>query len=260
MTVDFDAEIRQQSALFRRALTGADPAARVPTCPDWSAKDLLGHLAGVHWWWSTIIENRVTDPDDVVEDDRNEPGDHPALLRYFDEQTQRLSELLDAAPDDTEVWTWSRNHSVGFIRRRMAHEALIHRIDAELTAGLTVSHVDAELAADGIAEMIDYFFGGPAWSAFTASGPVGLLRATDTGGQWSVQVGSVSGTSPDGERSYDQEPAFRAADASAQAPSFTVSAAARDLDAWLWQRPTHTDVAVEGSDADFAAFTAIVTA
>ena len=35
----------------------------------------------------------------------------------------------------SEAWTWSTDQTVGFIVRRQAHEALIHRLDAELTAG-----------------------------------------------------------------------------------------------------------------------------
>jgi uncharacterized protein (TIGR03083 family) len=263
MAVDFDAQIQQQNRLFRQALTTVDPAARVPTCPDWSATELLGHLAGVHWWWATIVENRITDPGDIDEHARNGPSDHSGLLRYFDEQAQRLSALLDTTDDDVAVWTWSHNHSVGFIRRRMAHEALIHRLDAELTAAAAVSPVDPDLAADGVDELLTYFFGGPAWSTFTSDGPVGLVHATDTGTQWLVQVGSVSGVSPDGERSYDREPAFRRvqdtdAGGATGPATFTVQASAPDLDAWLWRRPPGREVAIEGAQADAAVFVSII--
>ncbi len=41
---DYLAHIRRDSARFREVLAGCDPAAPVPSCPDWSAVDLLWHL------------------------------------------------------------------------------------------------------------------------------------------------------------------------------------------------------------------------
>lgn len=268
MPVDFTAAIRRECALFRAALLDTDPATGVPTCPDWDADALLRHVGGVLWFWATIIEKRVTDLSAVEEDDRHQPADHAGLVHYLDGQVDRLTALLDQTADDVPVWTWSRHHTVGFIRRRMAQEALIHRIDAELTAQAAGSGVespiDADLATDGVEETLTYFFHGPAWSTFTGDGPVGLLRTTDTGAQWLVQVGSVSGSSPDGQRSYDAEPAFRLIDdggadhPSGGPPTFSIGAGAADLDAWLWRRPAQRYVSIEGSESDYAHFAAIV--
>ena len=43
--------------------------------------------------------------------------------------------MLEAADPAEEAWNWSDDHTVGFILRRQAHEALVHRVDAELAAG-----------------------------------------------------------------------------------------------------------------------------
>jgi hypothetical protein len=40
--------------------------------------------------------------------------------------------------------------------------------------------------------------------------------------------------------------------------SFTVSTTARDLDAWLWNRPTLTEPIIEGDRTDFRAFAAVI--
>ena len=40
--------IRTESARFRAVLTGCDPTARVPACPDWNAADLVWHLSLIH--------------------------------------------------------------------------------------------------------------------------------------------------------------------------------------------------------------------
>ncbi|WP_238993563.1 hypothetical protein [Nocardioides caldifontis] len=61
---------------------------------------------------------------------------------------------------------WAEDRTVGYIRRRQAHEALIHRLDAELTAG-TVTALDPTLASDGVDEALDVMFGGcPPWGSF----------------------------------------------------------------------------------------------
>ena len=54
--------IRTESARFREVLAGCDPAARVPSCPDWSAADLLWHLATVQRWWAEVVTARPSRP------------------------------------------------------------------------------------------------------------------------------------------------------------------------------------------------------
>ena len=48
---------------------------------------------------------------------------------------------------------------MGFWFRRMAHETVIHRVDAELAAGLPTAHVPDDLAIDGIDEVSRFFEG-----------------------------------------------------------------------------------------------------
>jgi hypothetical protein len=57
------------------------------------------------------------------------------VLTFFATSTEDLQRVLAGAADPETVWTWSQNRSVGFVRRRQAHEALIHRRDAELVVG-----------------------------------------------------------------------------------------------------------------------------
>ena len=64
-------------------------------------------------------------------------------------------------------------------RRRQAHEALIHRLDAELTAG-AVSGLDPALAADGVQECLAVMYGGsPAWGTFTPGEGAAPVDLTD---------------------------------------------------------------------------------
>ncbi|WP_246210035.1 maleylpyruvate isomerase family mycothiol-dependent enzyme [Nocardioides piscis] len=151
--------IRNESARFREVLAECDPAARVPSCPDWSAADLLWHLTTVQWFWTTVVVDRPSEVDLAGEPSR--PGTHDEALKMYEHWSHALTAALDGVPPDDEAWTWSSDpddHTVGFIMRRQAHEALIHRIDAELAAG-TESELDANLAADGVEEVLGVMYG-----------------------------------------------------------------------------------------------------
>lgn len=56
------AHLREESRRFRTVLAQTDPAAGVPTCPDWNGADLLWHLAEVQRFWSKIISGRPRRP------------------------------------------------------------------------------------------------------------------------------------------------------------------------------------------------------
>ena len=195
--------IRAESARFRAVLADADPAARVPSCPDWDAADLLWHLAKVQRFWAGAVPDRPAEPAEGEEAyDAGRPATYPELLAAYDV----ASAALRRGPGGrrrrpTEAWTWSDDHTVGFILRRQAHEALVHRIDAELAAG-TPSEVDPRLAADGVAEVIGVMYGGcPPWGSWEPLPHYVRLDCTDTGDELWAQVGLFSGTDPDSGRS-----------------------------------------------------------
>ena len=69
----------------------------------------------------------------------------------------------------------------GFTFRRQAHEALIHRLDAEQTAG-DVTPLDTALAADGVEEVLDVMYGAsPDWGSFSPLDHRLRVDITDTG-------------------------------------------------------------------------------
>ena len=234
-------------------LAATDPDARVPPCPDWSAADLLWHLGEVQHFWGTVVTDRLSTPDTYEEPVR--PEGYEALLEFFDASSAKLVDALAGTADDVAVWTWlDTDHSVGFVRRRQAHEALIHRLDAELTAGV-VTELDAGLATDGVQEAIEWMFGGtPGWASTSADGPVGRLATTDTDTSWLVQVGHWSGTSPNTGTTYTDEQMLLLVDAGE--PSFEITGAAADLDAWIWNRPPRREISRTG---DAAALEAVIT-
>lgn len=257
MSLDFLAHLRADAARFAEVLRDADPAAPVPTCPDWTADDLLWHLAEVFLFWGTIVRDRLDDPDVAEARKPERPAERTGLLALYARAGAALIDTLTNTPGDVPVWTWSDDNSAGFVRRRMAHEAVIHRLDAELTAG-DVTDIDAAFATDGAHEALQHFFGAPPWSSYEPNGPVGQVVATDTGAAWLVQVGSFSGLSPNSGKTYVREPCVGLTDVGV--PVFTVEATARDLDAWLWNRPALEAPTVEGSEEAFGALADVITA
>jgi uncharacterized protein (TIGR03083 family) len=247
--------LREESRRFRVALTDCDPAARVPACPDWDASDLLWHLAGVQWFWSWVIENRPKAPsEDQQRPER--PATYDALLAAFDEHSAALVGALEAADPADPAWTWSTEQSVGFTSRRQAHEALIHRLDAEQTAG-SVTPLDSALAADGVEEALDVMFGGcPPWGSY-AGGPEHVrVDLSDTGESVWVQLGRFTGTDPDGDE-HDEEDVHVVPDPGSE-PDAVVSGPAAALDAWLWRRGDDAEITVTGDRDIYDRFRACV--
>ena len=231
--------IRTESARFRAALADCDPTARVPSCPDWDAADLLWHLAGVQLFWAKVIRHRPHSPDDpeiADEPAAERPESYAELLEAFDDFSHALVTELERADPEAEAWHWSGDNRVGTSYRRQAHEALIHRVDAELTAGLPVSPLDAALADDGVAEVLGVMYGGePEWGTFRRTGEAFAVHLTDTGTQMLVALGKFSGTVPDSGKVYeDEDDLWLVTDG--PDPTVTVSGTAADLDTWLWHR------------------------
>jgi uncharacterized protein (TIGR03083 family) len=247
--LDLLAALDRESARFLTVLRDADPRARVPSCPDWDAADLLWHLTEVQWFWATIVEERRQDPEGLEEPTR--PEQYGELVAAFEEQASRLLRVLSDADPDTEVYMWADDGTVGYIRRRQAHEALIHRLDAELTTG-AVTPLDPVLASDGVHEALDVMFGGcPPWGSFEPTGTRIDVRVTDTGLTVPVVLGRFTGTDPDDGTTYDQEVlSVRAADPAVPADA-VVSGSAGDLDAWLWHRRDAEGLTVGGDRAAF---------
>src|SRR3954471_10472729 len=80
--------IRRESARFREVLADCDPAARVPSCPDWDAAELLWHLAGVQLFWAKILRHRPHSPGDPEiseEPEAQRPESYTELLEAFDD-------------------------------------------------------------------------------------------------------------------------------------------------------------------------------
>jgi uncharacterized protein (TIGR03083 family) len=138
-------------------LAGAALDAPVPSCPGWTVRAAVEHTAEVFRHKAACIRDRA------FPDPWPPPRDPTPTVELFERaRDELLGELAGHDPHDpAETWWWD-DRTVGFWARRMAHEAAIHRLDVELATG-DVSAVDADLAADGIDEVLRRFLTGD-WS------------------------------------------------------------------------------------------------
>ena len=247
--------IRNESQRFRDVLAACDPTADVPTCPEWRADDLLWHLGEVQHWWTWMVTNRPKGPDGYPEPER--PADHAGLLAFFDEQYVALVEALAAADPTDEAYTWHPEHKdVAFILRRQAHEALIHRRDAELTAH-TITPFPTDLAADGVDEVLDVMYGGcPPWGEFSPLPHYLRVDLTDTDDRVWVQLGHFHGTDPDGIE-HDEDDLHVVEDPGVE-PDAVISGTAEVLDARIWRRGDGAETHLAGDLKIVDRFRAIV--
>jgi uncharacterized protein (TIGR03083 family) len=255
-SIAYPAVVETESGRFLETLTSVALDAPVPSCPGWQVADLLWHLAEVHGFWAQIVDRLLEDPS--AADDLERPTD-TALQTFAAEQRTALLDALTRRSPRERCWSWSElGGEVSWVARRQAHEALIHRTDAELAAGVTVTRVDAALAADGVDELIRGFLVGvPEWATLTPDGTTVALECTDVGDRHVLELGRMTGTSPASGRSYDLDAAELHADPTTPAHA-EVSGDAWDLDRWLWGRGDGAALTLTGTREVVTRFRALV--
>jgi len=152
------AEITGSTETLAGLVDGADLTTPVPTCPEWTLRQLATHVGRAHCWAAEIVRTRSAEsiPFRSVPDGRfpDDPAEHAGWLRAG---TARLIAAIGAAGDD-RVWAFGEQRPVAFWARRMAHETAVHRADAEIAAGRRPVIV-ADVAADGIDEWLTVLSG-----------------------------------------------------------------------------------------------------
>ena len=186
--LDYLDAIRRDSDAFYAAADDADPSLGVPCCPGWTIADLVWHLSEVHWFFTTIIEQRITEHASMTEIKRLERptafGDLVALGRT---NLDRLVGVLRATPDATAVWTWAPDQSVGFIRRHQVQEAAVHRWDMQNAARHGPPQpIEPAVAADSVDEFLNVQIPFAVTEDKPLRGTV-HVHCTDTEGEWFIR-------------------------------------------------------------------------
>jgi uncharacterized protein (TIGR03083 family) len=232
--MDFVSVIEEESAALARAMRAPGAlSATVPACPGWTGADLVWHIGAVQTFWTAVVEH--ADTSQPAHPQPRRPDDY-GLLDWYDRQRAALVAAFRRTPADARRWTWwgSGVDSATELARRQAHEALVHRWDAQSVLGAPDPLGPPELAADGVGEFTERMLPDDAdWK-----GAPGTLRlaATDTGAEFLLRLDPRPAPVP--------EPIGPVL-ASVLGP-------AGELDLWVWRRTA--SVAVEGDASVVAEF------
>ena len=144
---------------------------------------------------------------------------------------EAITKALDINRAERPTWSWHHSdQTVDFWFRRMAHETVIHRIDAEQAVGKG-SAIDSDLALDGVDEVLDFLPLLGSWPEVpnVDFGIVSIVASTKSGKRfWDVNFTSEAAT-------------VSAADEANPQARLVISGAAEAMDLYLWGRIDSSD-------------------
>ncbi|MFS4094693.1 maleylpyruvate isomerase family mycothiol-dependent enzyme [Streptomyces sp. AF1A] len=189
-TADFLQTLDREGRLLAAAAEQAGTDAKVPACPAWQVRDLLGHTGAVHRWATAFVAEGCAEPRPIGDPPDLDGGE---LVAWYRDSHRRLVDTLSCAPAGLECWTFHPAPSpspLAFWTRRQAHETTVHRYDAETARGGTASPVAADFAADGIDELLRGFHARSRSRVRTREPRVLRVRAVDAGPEavWTVRL------------------------------------------------------------------------
>jgi uncharacterized protein (TIGR03083 family) len=151
----------------------------VPACPDWTTGHVAAHVGRAFNWVREIVETRAQNPVSIRPNDHSHDPADPDLPAWFHDSTVRFLDTMSSAGADEPVWSWSGDQRVIFWIRLMAHEAAIHRCDAQ-SALPEHEPIPTTLACDAIDGVLGWFLPGfRGFSLLPSRGESYLLEATD---------------------------------------------------------------------------------
>jgi uncharacterized protein (TIGR03083 family) len=188
----------------------------VPTCPGWTVDDLVFHVGVVYSHKIAVLQQGTRPVEWELPPDDATPADDVA---WGHARLHALVTELRARPATDRAWTFhAPDQSVGFWLRRMAHETVVHRADAEAALG-PIAPIDEDVALDGIDEFVSVML--------TSDGPAAAVSVTGA----SVEFSSLG---------------------------VRVSGSASDLLLWLWGRVPDSAVVIGGSTAAAASLRGVL--
>jgi uncharacterized protein (TIGR03083 family) len=216
-------ELERACRFVERAVAGDVLAAPVPSCPGWDVAELLRHVG--------VVQRTVTEWIGAGRHPRSTqsaPADGD-VRAWFADGWRRLQEVLDSGPPGTPAPTWCPwDTTLGFWRRRQAHEHLVHAIDVAQALSFAEPDVPGAVALDGVEEVLRLWLGTQLGQAVGGRGD--MIRVVAGDRSWTVGLHAHLVEVHD----------------SPVEPGAVVRAEPAVLYRWLWGRAPDSVVEVEG--------------
>ena len=192
----YEVEFLAETSRLGAVVETFDPQTPVPTCPGWTLRDLVAHVGTGHRWATQIIMGRCENPPPFAIQDA--PRDQAAWAGWLTAGAQELIGAIGGGGgSDQPVWTWQQDRTAGFWLRKMLHDEVVHRFDAELMGGF-LGDVSLDVAVDGVSDWLESIAtlsrpdaDEPVFLGLVGSGETLRFEATDpalaTGGVWHVK-------------------------------------------------------------------------
>jgi uncharacterized protein (TIGR03083 family) len=188
-------EITGSTAALAGLIDGTDLARPVPTCPEWTMRQLVTHVGRAHRWATATVAARSAEPIPFRQvPDGKLPGDQRGQMDWLRAGAAGLVTTVQAAGDE-QVWTHQGPGPARYWARRMAHETAVHRADGQIAMGQR-PQIDPVTAADGIDEWLGFLAepggDGDRPSLAGLQGKVLHLHVTgEVGGEWMIRPGAA---------------------------------------------------------------------
>jgi uncharacterized protein (TIGR03083 family) len=226
---------------LRDAVATVEPTVPVPSCPGWTVADLVVHVSQVYLHKAALMrtgeEPQPWPPPGLAAE--------PPLALLGRSYGELCAEFRARTPDATAPTWFGPDQTVAFWIRRMAQETVIHRIDAELAAGLPITPVPGDLAADGVDEVLKVMLAHLAqeWPDDFAELEGGHLAAEGDDDAITVAAGETAWTLRPSPRQVIVE------DAAHRDPRLLVQGPPAAVLRWLWGRVGDDAVQLSGDPA-----------
>lgn len=134
-------------------VAGESMGAPIPHIEGWDVTQLVRHIGQVYTYIGGLLDH--VGSTEAPEVGRGSPPDTADdLLAWAGGLHGELVTKLRTTDPSAPAWNWAGTGTAAFFPRRMAHETLVHRFDAEAAAG-AVTAIDSDLGADGVDELIE---------------------------------------------------------------------------------------------------------